>query len=110
VSPNFMNQRQVGETVFIPEDYRVMDPDILDNTATSDSIIFDKAEEAESIEKRKALLTDVQEKIAAEREQLKQAKGEEAKDVIQKKLDSTIALRDKLEEKIDEKVEKLSDS
>jgi len=110
VSPNFMNQRQVGETVFIPEDYRVMDPDILDNAATSDSIIFDKAEEAESIEKRKALLTDVQEKIAAEREQLKQAKGEEAKDVIQKKLDSTIALRDKLEEKIYEKVEKLSDS
>ena len=110
VSPNFMNQRQVGETLFIPKKHRVKDPNILDKTAESDSLIFDKAEEAESIEKRKALLTDVEKKIAEEKQQLKQATEPQAKEQIQKKLDTTLALKKKLVEKIDEKVDKLSDS
>jgi len=110
VSPNFMNQRQVGETVFIPKKHRVKDPSILDNTADSDRLIFDKAEEAENIEKRKALLIDVQEKIAESKEQLKQASDDKTKEEIKEKLDSMVALREKLEAKIDEKVDKLSDS
>lgn len=110
VSPNFMNQRQVGETVFIPKKHRVKDPSILDNTADSDSLIFDKADEAENIEKRKALLTDVEEKIAEEKQQLKQAGDDKTKEKIKEKLDTTVALKEKLKAKIDEKVDKLSDS
>lgn len=109
VSPNFMNQRQVGDTVFISKKHRVKDPDMLEKAAASESIIFDKAEEAESIEKRKVLLAEVEQKIVNEKEQLKQA-DDASKVKIQKKLDTTIALKDKLEAKIDEKVEKLADS
>lgn len=108
VSPNFMNQRQVGETVFIPKKHRVKDPNMVKNTASSDSIIFDKAEEAESIEKRKVLLTEIQEKIKIEKDLLKEATDEEVKSKIKKKLDTTVALKEKLENKIDEKVEKLT--
>lgn len=110
VSPNFMNQRQVGDTVFIPKKHRVKDPSMLDKTSESDSLIFDKAEEAESIEKRKALLTDVEKKIAEEKLQLKQAPDDHAREQIQKKLDTTLALKERLVDKIDEKVDKLSDS
>ena len=110
VSPNFMNQRQVGDTVFIPKKHRVKDPSLLENTGDTDSLIFDKAEEAESIEKRKALLTDVEIKLADEKEQLKQATDQQAKEKIQKKLDTTAALKEKLEAKIDERVDKLTDT
>ncbi len=110
VSPNFMNQRQVGETVFIPKNYRVKDQAALDKAMASESIIFDKAEEAESIEKRKELLAEVEAKVKSEKDLLKTAEDVESKAKIQKKLDTTIALRDKLQSKIDEKVDKLADS
>ncbi len=110
VSPNFMNQRQVGDTVFIPKAHKLKDPNISNNTASSDSIIFDKADEAESIEKRKELLSEIETKVKAEKELLKNATDEEAKAKIKTKLDTTIALKEKLQNKIDEKVEKLADS
>jgi len=110
VSPNFMNQRQVGETVFIPKNYRVKDQIALDKAEASESIIFDKAEEAESIEKRKELLSDVKDKIKSEKESLKEATDDVSKAKIQKKLDTTVALKEKLEAKIVEKVDKLADS
>jgi small-conductance mechanosensitive channel len=110
VSPNFMNQRQVGETVFIPKKHKLKDPNMSNNTAASDSIIFDKADEAESIEKRKELLTEIEAKVKTEKELLKNATDEEAKAKIKTKLDTTIALKEKLQKKIDEKVEKLADS
>lgn len=109
VSPNFMNQRQVGETVFIPKKYRVKDQTMLDKAAASESLIFDKAEEAESIEKRKQLLAEVENKIKLEQESLKAATDEESKQKIKLKLDTTIALKEKLQAKIDEKVDKLTD-
>jgi len=110
VSPNFMNQRQVGETVFIPKKHKVKDQSLLDSASASESIIFDKAEEAESIEKRKELLVNVENKIKSEKESLKEATDEESKEKIQKKLDTTIALKDKLVAKIDEKLDRLAES
>jgi small-conductance mechanosensitive channel len=111
VSPNFMNQRQVGDTVFIPKKHRIKNANMLDKTSeSSDSLIFDKADEAENIEKRKAILSDVEQKISDEKAQLKEATTSEDKEQIQKRVDAAIALKKKLETRIDERVDKLSDS
>ncbi len=109
VSPSFMNQRQVGETVFISKKYRVKDKQILEEN-TPEQFLFDKAEEAESIEKRRALLADIEAKIENEKAQLKETKDVEEKAKIQKKLDTTVALREKLLTKIDERINKLESS
>ncbi len=106
VSPSFMNQRQVGDTVFISQKYRVKDENVL-SEAKPEEVIFDKAEEAESIEKRRKLLQDVEAKIVTEKAQLKEAKTQEDKEKIQAKLDTTIQLKEKLLRKIDERIDKL---
>ncbi len=107
VSPNFMNQKQVGDTLFIPQKPRKIEAD---TQPQADQLIFDKAEEAESIEKRKAILAEVEAKIKTEKENLKSIKEPEAKAKAEKKLTSTIELRDKLLEKIDKKMDELSDA
>jgi len=62
LSPNFMNQKQVGDTIFIPKKYHTKDKEIL-NENTPEDVIFDKADEAEGLEKRKLLLEEVQQKL-----------------------------------------------
>ena len=106
VSPNFMNQRQVGETVFIPAKERVPIAD--KNEETPEDKIFDKADEAESIEKRKELLTEIDKKLKLEKESLKNADTVEAKKKMKEKLETTKELKEKLEIKIDKKVDEIS--
>lgn len=107
VSPNFMNQRQVGDTVFIPRKM-VVKEDPKDEQAP-EKIIFDKAEEAESIEKRKVLLADVEEKLKKEKEELAAVKDTEAKEKIKEKMETTQKLKEKLVERIDKKLDELGD-
>ncbi|MCP4914444.1 MAG: mechanosensitive ion channel [Oligoflexia bacterium] len=60
VSPNFMNQRVFDNTkTFIPKYER----DTAAHNAAAENIIFDKADEAESIENLKARIEQYQEKI-----------------------------------------------
>lgn len=108
VSPNFMNQRQVGQTVFIPAKERK--PIANKNEEAPEDKIFDKAEQAESIEKRKELLTEIDKKLKLEKEKLKNADTAEAKEKIKQKLQTTKELKEKIEVKIDKKVDEISNT
>ncbi len=105
VSPNFMNQRQVGETVFIPKAHRSKQAATEDSVA--ENIMFDKAEEAEGIEMKKKLLADVELKVKESQEELKAAETDEDKERIQKKLDKAMALKEKILNRIDSKIEEM---
>ncbi len=98
VSPNFMNQRQVGETVFIPK--KVKKHEEVVQTDSPEDKIFDKAEEAESIEKRKERLADVETKLKTLADELKAAE-EDKKETINARIEKWTAVKTKLQEKID---------
>ena len=105
VSPSFMNQRQVGETVFIPKKPRKHEE--VKETAKPESIIFDKAEEAESIENRKDKLEEVNSKLEALDEELKSTKEEE---VVKAKIEKWKKVKAKMEERIEEKKNDLNET
>jgi len=99
VSPNFMNQRQVGETIFIPKKLHVNLPDV--NTPDPESVIFDKADAAETIEKRKDSLAEISIKIEALQVELKAATDDIAKEALKMKIEKWTEIRTKMVEKID---------
>lgn len=107
VSPNFMNQRPVGETVFIPKRHTVVDNSA--DTPAPESLIFDKAEVAEKIEKRKESLTDLEEKITDLTSQLKEAEGDEAKEAIKAKIEKWTEIKTKMKERLDQSHNDLAD-
>ena len=106
VSPNFMNQRQVGDTVFIPKKYRTKDKAVLEDTKP-EAVIFDKAEEAENIEKKKQMAEEVDTKIKAGQEQLKEAKDDQEKQQIEEKIKKAKELKEKIQSKIDTNLEEM---
>lgn len=106
VSPSFMNQRQVGNAVFIAGKYKpkggAQKPEM-----APENKIFDKAEEAEGIEKRKKLLSDVELRIKNDEQKLKEAKDDLAKEQLKSKIEDGKKLKEKILEKIDTKIEEL---
>ncbi len=108
VSPNFMNQRQVGDTVFIPKKVRKSEQKAIDDAEAPENVIFDKADEAESLEKRKEKLSDIDEKIKTISEELKNAETEEEKAEVKKRLDKWTGVKEKMLEKIDAKQNEIS--
>ncbi len=100
VSPNFMNQRPVGETVFIPTQMSPIQEATTEEAP--ENLIFDKAEEAENLENQKTELKEIDDKIAI----LNEEKGkiiEEAEktslDLRIKELDNEkVSLLEKIEE------------
>jgi len=82
VSPTFMNQRQVGDTVFIPKRFRGSAEDAELKEGEAEGIIFDKAEEAETIEGIKEKMDEVQQKIKGLETELKGSKEEGTKEEI----------------------------
>lgn len=101
VSPNFMNQKQVGDTIFIPK--KVRKSEETQQTDAPDNLIFDKAEEAETIEKRKETLESVDIKIKDFQERLKTAAPEE-KEAITQKIEKWKEIKVKMSEKLNEQV------
>lgn len=106
VSPKFVNQRQVNETVFIPTAQRK------EATATEskkpENIIFDKADEAEGIESRKKHIDGLEEKLKELAQELKACETEEEKLVLQKKIDNNLDIKQKLLNRIDSKIDEMS--
>ncbi len=98
VSPSFMNQRQVGENIFIPKKASKAEQKKVDNTTAPEDKIFDKADEAESLENNRKQLEEVDEKIKACQEELSKAENPEE---IEKKIERYTKLKIRLEEKID---------
>ncbi len=108
VSPNFMNQRVVTDTVFIPKKVARAERQKIDDTAAPENVIFDKADEAESIEKRKEKLADVDAKIKAIQEELKAAETEEAKEECKVRLEKWTSVKEKMLSKIDAKIDEIN--
>jgi len=107
VSPNFMNQRQVGETIFIPKRHTVKDTS--SEEPAPESLIFDKAEVAENIEKRKENLSDVEAKITQFTAELKAAKEDADKEALKVKIEKWTNIKTKMIERIDKQQEDMTD-
>jgi small-conductance mechanosensitive channel len=106
VSPTFMNQRRADDTVFIPQSYKTRDTEVLEEN-TPENLIFDKAEEAEGLEKRKELLAEVEGRIKNEKEQLEEVKDDEIRKKLEKKLKASEELQAKISDKIESQVNEL---
>ncbi len=109
VSPNFMNQKQVGDTVFIPKSYRT---NIVEEKKTDapEKAIFDKAEEAEKVEASKERMVDLEKKIKDTQQQIKESEDAATKEKLEKKLAASKELHKRMMDKLDEKVEKLDNT
>jgi len=105
VSPNFMNQRQVGDTVFIPTKMRAINKKSQDSPEDK---IFDKADEAESVEKQKQLIRDTEEKIKELADALKAAEDEEAKAKIQGTITQLKGIKERMIDRVDRKIDEIS--
>jgi len=105
VSPSFMNQKQVGDTIFIPK--KVKQKAEVAESEKAETLVFDKADEAESIEKRKDTVSDIESKIADLEKELKGADEASAVD-MNAKLVKLKRIRETMLERIDSKIEKLS--
>lgn len=106
VSPGFINQRQVNDTVFIPK-VNKKSATVVENKKP-ENLIFDKADQAESIESRKKYIVTIEEKLAALELELKECETEEEKLVIQKKIDSNTEIKKKMIDRIDLKIDEMS--
>lgn len=95
VSPTFMNQRQVGDSVFIPRKDRLESKDS-QVTAKVEEKIFDKAEKAESIEKRKQRVNDLEKQLDDLNVALKSCEDEEEKAALKEKIEKLKEFKDKM--------------
>jgi len=95
VSPSFMNQRQVNEQTFIPRKAKQTTVDT-QTTAKPEDVIFDKAEKAESIEKRKGKIDEIEAKIKELQAQLKEAQSPEDKASVLEKIEKAKRLKEKI--------------
>jgi small conductance mechanosensitive channel len=101
VSPTFMNTRTLPETRrFIPEAERTT-PEPAAPASAPESVLFDKADQAESIEKLHEVRNELQEKSEAIKNQLKDAERP-GRDALEKQQDH---LRRQLE-RLDEIIQK----
>ena len=107
VSPGFVNQRQVNDTVFIPKKILKVEPTTEKKTQKPENVIFDKADEAEGIESRKKHLQTLDEKLAKLNEELKACTDEAEKENINKKILSSQEIKQKLIDRIDAKIDEL---
>jgi small-conductance mechanosensitive channel len=95
VSPTFMNQRQVNDQVFMPVTAPKPASDS-QQSAQPEEQIFEKAEKAESIEKRRARIEELDEKIKQLQNEQKAATTPEAKAEFQAKIDKSRELKEKI--------------
>jgi small conductance mechanosensitive channel len=104
VSPNFMNQRQVGEQRFIPEAEIERPMKAAKSPAKSDpdSVVFDKADQVERADDLRKRLISLDEEIAELKTKAKGAEADEAEKVAE-----TIARREQIREKIVARIEQL---
>jgi len=106
VSPSFMNQRQVNDTVFIPKQVKKVAP--VPENKKPENIIFDKADQAEGIESRKKRIAEIDAKLANYTAELKTAETDEDKAAIQAKIDKNSEIKKKMMDNIDSKLDEMS--
>lgn len=105
VSPNFMNQRQVGDTIFIPKKMRATTSKLQESPEDK---IFDKADEAESVEKQKSLIKDTEQKIKELTEQAKTAETEEEKAKLEGTITQLKGIKERMIDRVDKKITEIN--
>lgn len=104
VSPNFMNTRAIAaEQIFIPSVSRRTKQ----AKTSPDDVVFDKADEAESLESMRDRHKAMLEEIAAETARLKAATDESEKQTLTQRLESINKRAEKLASLIEHNQEKL---
>jgi len=109
MSPTFQNRRQIDHTPIISKPYTPKSK-TLTSLEKLENVVFDKAEEAQSIEKRKERLELLEKSIAEKKTKLDQVNSEEDLAAIQKSLDRDIQIKEKLENSINQKVDALENT
>jgi len=100
VSPNFMNQKPVGDTIFIPAQMSAVQEPKKAEEAPED-LIFDKAEEAETLETEKKELEELEGRIQT----LIEEKGKLSEEAEIEALDNQIAKMKSEKERLVEIIE-----
>lgn len=107
MSPTFVGQRQVNEIEFIPKKPKAKEIAKLEKetkvTGAPENMMFDKAEEAESIEKRKENMEGIDKKIADINTQISAEQDSTAKENLQLKIKQLQEIKVKMQTKIAEK-------
>lgn len=106
VSPRFVNQKQTGDTIFIPK--KVRSKDEVEDNPEVERKIFDKADQAESIEKRKETVAEIDIKIKAVETEINNATEESDIEALKLKSEKLKTIREKMMANIDKKVEEIS--
>lgn len=97
VSPTFMNQRQVGETVFIPRKERRKD---FIMEASPEVLIFDKATQAKTLEDKQERVVQLTKNIIEMKAKLKQIENLEDKERAQARITKWEEMLKRTNEKI----------
>lgn len=108
VSPNFMNQRQVGDAIFIPQNLSNRLKDLQQNL-NADMLVFDKAEQAETIEERKQRIERIDKKIKELNEHAKKGSEHDQAEVA-KIIERYKEVRNKMEKSLESKVEEFKET
>ncbi len=106
MSPTFVGQRQVNDVEFIPKKPKAKEVAQLEKETKAvgnpENIMFDKAEEAESIEKRKENLEGIAEKIADIDKQKAKAQDTISKEKLELKKQQLVEIQTKIQTRIQE--------
>lgn len=112
MSPTFVGQRQVNEIEFIPKKPKAKEIAKLEKetkvTGSPENMMFDKAEEAESIEKRKENIEGIEQKIEALNTQISAEQDSVVKEGLQTKVVQLQEIKEKMQTRIAEKEEELN--
>ncbi|MDK2979107.1 MAG: hypothetical protein PWP52_1821 [Bacteroidales bacterium] len=108
VSPTFMNQRRVDETTFIPK-VIVQKEEPEQEEKSPEELIFDKATEAEAIEKKKEYLNEIEEKIDQLNEKNKKTKDKVESEEYKRTIERLKNTKQRIEEHIQKQHEKLNE-
>lgn len=107
MSPTFVGQRQVNEIEFIPQKPKAKEIQKLEKqvnvTGAPENIMFDKAEEAESIEKRKENVEGIDTKLAKLEAQLVEEQDTVQQEALSAKIEQLKELKEKIKTRITEK-------
>ena len=102
VSPNFMNTRQLPELkTIIPPKAQSGDAEESKDKPVIEKLVFDKAEEAESMEKVNEMLAETVKEIDSLKSQMKAALSDEASDKIKAQIEALNARRETISKLIE---------
>jgi isocitrate dehydrogenase kinase/phosphatase len=82
----------------------------LQPTDSPENKIFEKADEAESLEKQKNRVKETEEKIKALTEELKTVIDDEAKAKLEKNIEQLKNIKERMIDRVDEKITKISEN